>query len=247
MVAFAGRFRRSGASDWRPAVILAAVAATLLTAPAAGASCPKYLGSPPENLFASAAAEAAPFVAGVLPDKDEAPPVVTKVTPYKGPASGETTVTVEGSGFIGATAVEFGTTPAASFTVDSTREITAVSPPGAGTVYVIVTTPYGTSRPECFTGEFHYGAPSVTGVSPNTGVTSGGTSVVVTGIGFATGTDVTAFKFGKVLASEVSCSSTVTCTVVTPPATKKGTVDVKAIVDKKASKKNRPADQFSYD
>jgi uncharacterized repeat protein (TIGR01451 family) len=71
---------------------------------------------------------------------------VTGVSPSRGPTAGGTSVTVTGSGFTGATAVDFGTVPAASFTVDSDTQITATSPARpAGPVDVTVTTPAGTS------------------------------------------------------------------------------------------------------
>jgi alpha-tubulin suppressor-like RCC1 family protein len=74
-------------------------------------------------------------------------PTVTKVEPNHGSPSGGTTVTITGTGFTGATAVEFGSTTAASFKVISATSITAVSPKamGALTVDVTVTTPAGTS------------------------------------------------------------------------------------------------------
>jgi hypothetical protein len=71
-------------------------------------------------------------------------PTVTKVEPTRGPASGGTSVTITGSNFNGATAVRFGSSTA-SFTVNSGTSITAVSPPGSGSVNVTVTTPAGTS------------------------------------------------------------------------------------------------------
>ena len=71
-------------------------------------------------------------------------PKVTSVAPDVGPA--DTTVTITGSGFTKVTAVDFGTTPAVSYTVDRrTKSITAVSPSGSGTVDVTVTTAKGTS------------------------------------------------------------------------------------------------------
>ncbi len=74
------------------------------------------------------------------------PPAVTGVTPDHGPAAGTGTVTVSGHGFSGATAVSFGSTPAAGFTVDSGTSITAVAPAEpAGTVDVRVSTPAGSS------------------------------------------------------------------------------------------------------
>lgn len=54
-------------------------------------------------------------------------------------------MTITGSGFLGATAVKFGTTPATSFSVTSDRQITAVVPAGVGTKDVTVTTPRGTT------------------------------------------------------------------------------------------------------
>jgi hypothetical protein len=72
-------------------------------------------------------------------------PTVTKVEPNHGPPSGRTTVTVTGTGFTEATGVQFGSTSAKSFTVNSATSITAISPKGKRTVDVTVTTPAGTS------------------------------------------------------------------------------------------------------
>lgn len=54
-------------------------------------------------------------------------------------------MTITGSGLTGATAVSFGATPAASFSVASDGLIRAVAPLGSGAVTVTVTTPDGTS------------------------------------------------------------------------------------------------------
>jgi Putative Ig domain/IPT/TIG domain len=63
-----------------------------------------------------------------------------------GPASGGTSMTIEGSGFTGATAVSFGSGPAASFSVTDDNDIAAVAPQSeAGTVDVTVSGPDGTS------------------------------------------------------------------------------------------------------
>ena len=74
-----------------------------------------------------------------------AAPVVTGLEPASGPSVGGTPVTITGSSFKNVRAVIFGTTPAVSFTVGSATSITAVSPPGAGNVAVIVRTAKGTS------------------------------------------------------------------------------------------------------
>jgi len=89
------------------------------------------------------------------------------------------------------------------------------------------------------------GVLTVTGVRPNSGPTTGGTTVTITGTGFSTASGTTTFDFGPGnLASSVSCSSATTCTVTSPPGT--GTVDVTATVAGLTSSANPPADQFSY-
>jgi hypothetical protein len=73
-------------------------------------------------------------------------PTVSNVTPNNGSTAGGTTVTITGSGFCTATAVNFGSTAAASFQIVSDTEIKAVTPAeAAGTVDVTVTNPNGTS------------------------------------------------------------------------------------------------------
>ncbi len=69
-------------------------------------------------------------------------PTVSGVSPASGPNGA--LVTLAGSGFTGATAVNFGSS-AATFTVNSDAIITAIAPPGSGTVGLTVTTPEGTS------------------------------------------------------------------------------------------------------
>ena len=72
-------------------------------------------------------------------------PTVTKLTPAEGPEAGKTTVTIEGSGFTGATVVSFGATPATKYKVESATSISAEAPAGKGTSAVTVKTPGGTS------------------------------------------------------------------------------------------------------
>jgi IPT/TIG domain len=75
-------------------------------------------------------------------------PQIASLAPARGPTSGGTAVVLTGSDFDEASAVSFGTAPAASFSVDSPSQITAVSPPAAaGTVDVAVSTAGGTSTP----------------------------------------------------------------------------------------------------
>jgi hypothetical protein len=104
-------------------------------------------------------------------------PEVTSVSPAVGPQRGGTTVNIAGMGFSGVTGVDFGTLPAVSYTVDSSTEITAVSP-GVGyysSVDVTVATGHGTSVAQTETSSlkddvFTYAVPP----SPPTDVTAEG-------------------------------------------------------------------------
>lgn len=82
-----------------------------------------------------------------------AAPTITGVSPATGSAAGGTSVTITGTDLSGATAVSFGGTAAASFTVDSATQITAVTPAHAsGAVDVTITTPGGSdTEPAGFT------------------------------------------------------------------------------------------------
>jgi hypothetical protein len=173
-------------------------------------------------------------------------PSVTGVAPASGPAAGGTSVKITGTHLSGATAVSFGATAASSFTVNSANSITAVSPPStAGTVAdVTVTTPSGTSA-KSLRDHFKFGPPTVTDVTPGSGARAGGTSIEVTGTGFALGTGATAFKLGATTAASVTCGTTTTCAVVTP-AHKAGIVEVRATVHKLLSAKDPPSDRFTY-
>jgi hypothetical protein len=92
--------------------------------------------------------QAIPALAGVTFAFDIGTPVVTKVSPIHGPVAGGTVVHLTGTSLTEVGSVSFGGTPAASFTVVSSRAITAVAPPGpVGTVTVTVTSPAGVSPP----------------------------------------------------------------------------------------------------
>lgn len=75
-----------------------------------------------------------------------AAPTVTTISPISGPAAGGTVVTLTGTSFNTATAVDFGAIAASSFIVVDDATIQATSPPGvAGNVNIVVTNPDGTS------------------------------------------------------------------------------------------------------
>ena len=115
-------------------------------------------------------------------------PTVNSLKPSNGPAAGGNSIAVVGSNFIGATAVNFGSTPATSFSVVSSGQINAVPPSGSGAVDVTVTAPGGTSP--TVSGDVYRYVPSVTSVSPTSGPTTGGTTVTINGTGFSGATGV---------------------------------------------------------
>jgi hypothetical protein len=119
-----------------------------------------------------------------------APPRVSSVQPPVGALAGGTSVVLLGEGLSGVTAVRFGAQAAASFTVDSDGQLTAVTPPAAqaGAVDVVLEGPHGTWTVR---GGFTYadasGAFAAFALSPRLGPSAGGTRVVLTGQGLDVG------------------------------------------------------------
>ena len=173
-------------------------------------------------------------------------PTVTNVSPSSGPAAGGTSVTITGTGFaglVGGSAVQFGGTNATSYTVNSATSITAVAPSGTtGTIDVTVTNPTGTSAASAADQFTYIALPTVTGVSPATGVTAGGNTVTVTGTGF---TGATAVSFGTGNNASVVTVVSPTQITATVPAHAAGTVDVR-VVTPGGTSANTAADDYVY-
>ncbi len=167
-----------------------------------------------------------------------AAPAVTGLSPTIGPAGGGTLVTITGTGFTGATVVDFGTAPATSLTFVSDTSLKVVSPAGAGTVDVTVTTPGGTSATS--PADLFTYAPTVSGLSPMAGPVVGGTLVTITGTGF---TDATAVNFGTTLATNLTVVSDTTITADSPAGT--GTVNV-TVTTPAGTSTASSADRFTY-
>jgi hypothetical protein len=92
-------------------------------------------------------------------------PAITSISPSSGPTGGGTAVTIQGSGFTGATAVLFGGASATGIAVEGDTVIVATSPPGNGTVNISVTTPLGSSA-IVPASQFAYTAPAAASGSP---------------------------------------------------------------------------------
>lgn len=171
-----------------------------------------------------------------------AAPVVTGIAPTSGPTTGGTSVTVTGTGFTGATWVDFGTVPATSVTVDSDTSITATAPPSvAGTVDVTVLGTDGTSATSS-ADQYTYtaSAPTVSAIFPHRGFAAGGRPVIIAGSGF---TGATGVAFGSTAATSFTVGSDNYITAVAPAGT--GTVDV-TVTTPAGTSATSGADQYTY-
>ena len=153
-----------------------------------------------------------------------AAPTISSINPTSGPTSGGTAVNITGANFVLGAVVLFGSLQATSVTVTNATQIQAVSPAeSGGAVNVVVKNPYGQTA--TLSGAFSYtatatGAPSISGLSPNTG--PDGTQTLINGSNFASGAVV---SFGGTQASSVQFVNTNQLSVVVPSISA-GAVDV---------------------
>ncbi len=153
---------------------------------------------------------------------NEGCPFVSGLSASEGPPAGGNEVTVEGSGFTGASAVHFGSA-SASFTVQSPTRIAAIAPPGSETEDVRVTTAAGTSVtswPDRYTWT---ATPVITKLEPIGGTEESLHSRSVTIVGSHLG-NVTSVTFGAVSGKLTRIESAHEITVNAPPGS--GTVEL---------------------
>jgi len=140
-------------------------------------------------------------------------PTFTSLTPSSGFISGGTQVTVTGQNFAGATLITLGGNTATQvFTITDTT-ITFITPSGmAGPADLDVFTPGGRGT---MVGAFTYQhpPPTLSTITPDTGPTSGGTSVTLGGQNF---TGATRVRIGLLDATQVVVWSPTMITCVTP-------------------------------
>ena len=160
----------------------------------------------------------------------EAAPTVAAVSPGAGLPAGATQVTITGTNFTGAIAVEFGSSSTAIFSVTSPTSITATSPAdlAGGTVDVTVTTPVGTSAANPPADWYTYEAPpTVTAPQPEGRLAGRGHAVTITGTGFSA---ASAVDFGAVAASSFTVASPTSVTAALSPVDLAGgAVDVTVV------------------
>ena len=171
-----------------------------------------------------------------------AAPTISSVTPNVGPSGGGTNVSIGGANLTGATSVNFGSTPATSFTVNSATSITAVAPAGSsGNVDIVVTTPGGTSSPSASDRFTFVAGPTISSVSPNAGPLAGGTIVTVSGANL---TGATGVSFGSTAATSFTVNSSTSISAVAP-AGAAGPVDI-SVTTLGGTTPASSSDRFTY-
>jgi N-acetylneuraminic acid mutarotase len=205
---------------------------------------PTTSGTSSAVLYIQDSADFSPQIV-VLTGYSGAQPFIAGITPMSGPDVGGTTVTINGFNLSGAV-IYFGST-AASGVVCSADTCTATTPGGSGTIAVQANTASGWGG-ATLSDMFTYPVPSpparpvVTAISPSSGLTTGGTTVTVTGSNLSGGNVVFTTTAGTTAATNVSCTAS-SCTATSPAGT--GTVEV-IVETPGGTSLTSTADQFTY-
>ena len=171
-------------------------------------------------------------------------PTASSITPATGSQSGGTVVTITGTGFLTGATVKFGGTSATNVSVESSTSIQATAPAhAAGKVDVVMTNTDNQSATLAQAFTYTPPAPTISGINPATGPTSGGTPVTITGTNFQSGATVT---IGALPATNVTVVSATSITALTPlgPATEQLAADV--VVTNPDSTKGTATGAFVY-
>ena len=151
----------------------------------------------------------------------DAAPTVDALTPDRGPTTGGQTVVITGSGFADGATVTFDGVPATSVVVVDDDTIIVRTPAGAaGPADVVVTVDGVASDPLTYTyvpGTTVPAAPTADALDPETGPTSGGTSVTVTGSGFVPGQTSVLICGTTLLPADVDVADSGSLSFTTPP------------------------------
>ncbi|MGD0436794.1 MAG: IPT/TIG domain-containing protein, partial [Bryobacteraceae bacterium] len=165
-------------------------------------------------------------------------PTVSSVSPNIGSTTGGTTVTITGTNFASGATVTFGTTAATNVSVVNSTTITATTPAGSAGA-VTVTVKVSTQSGSLASGFTYVVIPTVSGVSPTSGLAAGGTAVTITGTNFATGATVT---FGAGAATNVVVVNSTTITAATPA----GSAGAVTVTVKVSAQSGSLANGFTY-
>jgi hypothetical protein len=156
-------------------------------------------------------------------------------------------VTVKGSGFTGATSVNFGAVAGTAVTVASDTQLTVVSPPvspaGQAVVDVTVVTPVSGTSATGVADQFTYvQPPTVSAIRPPSGPVAGKTQVSVIGSGFLTATGV---NFGSVAAESFAANGDELIIGVSPAGKSGAVVDI-TVTNPGGTSAAVAGDKFTY-
>ncbi len=143
-------------------------------------------------------------------------PTISAVSPTNGLLAGGNTITITGTGFLTGATVKLGTTVCTSPTVVSSTTLTCIAPAKTAGAYSVIVTSLDTQSVTKTNGYTYNAFPTITSISPNNGLITGGTSVTIAGTGFISGATLT---IGGVACSSVVVVSTTSITCVTPANT----------------------------
>lgn len=146
----------------------------------------------------------------------EAPLAITSLSHVRGQNSGGATVTIVGTGFSSAASVFFGEVPAVVVNPLGNSAMLVRTPPNvSGPVPVTITNPDGV-KVTLANGFTYDGGVTISTVTPGAGPVVGGTTINVSGYGFAQGATI---KVGSLPATMVIVVNSTQIVAVTPPGT----------------------------
>src|ERR1700694_2907253 len=173
-------------------------------------------------------------------------PSIIAVVPSKGTAAGGTQLTIFGSGLSQTNTVKFGNNQTMNFFVQDDGHIFTQSPPGAvGPVGVTVTTPTATSNAGAFT-YLQATIPAVTVVSPNSGPSTGGTNIFISGSGLSGANSVNVGTTALPQFSFFPVDDGLIQATTPPQGSNLTTVDVTVSTPAGTSPANPPNAQFTF-
>ena len=148
-----------------------------------------------------------------------APPTITNISPQGGDTGGGTTVTITGTNFVSGATVTIGT---ACSNYDYSGVPTTIvcdtgDNLGSETYEDVVVTNPDTNTDTLSNGYLYTDSPTISSISPATGPSTGGTSVVITGTNYVS-PFATVEIGGGVCSSPVITGTTISCTTTGLPA-----------------------------
>ncbi|MBL7664725.1 MAG: IPT/TIG domain-containing protein [Bacteriovoracaceae bacterium] len=141
----------------------------------------------------------------------QAAPTVTSVAPAFGPITGNTPISITGTGFLAGASVTVGGNLCSAINVVSPTQIDCDTPVHTAGAKNVVVTNTDTQTGTLTNGYTYLNTPTITSVTANVGSSAGGTNVTIAGTNFYTGATVD-FGGSACTAVTVVSSTSITCT-----------------------------------